>query len=135
MGNHWTIGFYRLDAHETPPSHMTPYANLLNHPSWKAKRQCVLARAKDQCEECGLSSSRLEIHHCYYRYGRLPWQYPDGSLLALCGDCHERRGKVELRFRMFMTGLKVGMLEALRTDYCRFSKAIEADANDALHRD
>jgi len=59
----------------------------------------------------------LEVHHCYYRYGRLPWQYPDGALLALCPHCHKSRTKAELRFRMFMTQLKTESLDQMRRDY------------------
>jgi hypothetical protein len=135
MGNHWNIGFYPLDTLETLPSHTAPYLQLLNHPRWKAKRQRILARAGEHCEECGRSVCAFEIHHCYYRYGRLPWQYPDGSLLALCGDCHKRRGKAEIRFRMFMTGLKVGMLEEIRRGTHRCAREAEANACDVLHRD
>jgi hypothetical protein len=117
LGNHWNIGFYRVeDAEELPPC-STPYSQLLRHSRWQAKRQRILSRSGGRCEECARESQALEVHHCYYRFGRLPWQYPDGALLAVCRDCHARRGKAELRFRMFMTRLKIGTLDQIREDY------------------
>jgi hypothetical protein len=117
MGHHWSIGFYPLDEVDALPSHSAPYSQLLRHLRWQAKRQRILSRSGGRCEECRTGSQSLEVHHCYYRFGRLPWQYPDGALLALCRDCHTRRGKAELRFRMFMTRLKVGTLEQIGKDY------------------
>lgn len=117
MGHHWNIGFYPLDEVEALPSHSAPYDQLLRHSLWQAKRQRILSRSSGRCEECGTEGQAFEVHHCYYRFGRLPWQYPDGALLALCRDCHPRRGEAELRFRMFMTHLKVGALEQIRKDY------------------
>lgn len=117
MGHHWNLGFYRLDEVRQMPSLGTSYSLLLRDPRWLAKRQRILSRCSGNCEECGSSGKGLEVHHCYYRYGRLPWQYPDGALLALCGDCHDRRGKTELRFRMFMPRLKLGTIERIRTTF------------------
>jgi 5-methylcytosine-specific restriction endonuclease McrA len=115
MGHHWNLGFYPLDRVEALPSHSVPYSQLLLHPRWQAKRNRILSRSGGHCEECGATQA-LDVHHCYYRYGRLPWQYPDGALLSLCRDCHARRGKSELRFRMFMTRLRTDALEQIRTD-------------------
>jgi hypothetical protein len=117
LGNVWNIGFYPLEGFETPPPPSTPYPQLLQDARWQAKRQRIISRSHGRCEECGGDGKRLEVHHCYYRYGRLPWQYPDGALLALCNDCHDRRGKAELRFRMFMTRLKLGTLEEMRKHF------------------
>ncbi len=123
MGHHWNIGFYPLDKTEALPSRATPYSELLRHSRWKAKRQRILSRSGRRCEECGANGQSLEVHHCYYRPNRLPWQYPDGALLALCRDCHTRRGKAELRCRKFMTRLKIGTLEQIRKDYREHTSA------------
>jgi len=29
------------------------------------------------------------VHHTYYVKGRLPWEYPNHSLITLCINCHE----------------------------------------------
>ncbi|HEY1661693.1 MAG TPA: hypothetical protein VGI03_04680 [Verrucomicrobiae bacterium] len=117
LGHHWNIGFYPIAEFATLPSPSASYSQLLQHPCWQAKRRRVLARSSGRCEECGAKGQSLDVHHCYYRYGRLPWQYPDGALLSLCHGCHDLRGRVELRFRMYMTRLKVGTLEQIRRDY------------------
>lgn len=123
MGHHWNIGFYPLDKVEVLPSHSAPYSELLRHSRWQAKRQRILSRSAGRCEECDAEAQSLDVHHCYYRFGRLPWQYPDGALLALCRGCHAKRGKAELRFRMFMTRVKVGTLEQIRKKYRDHTRA------------
>ncbi len=123
MGHHWNIGFYPAAELGALPPPSTPYFQLLGHPRWQAKRQRILTRSGGRCEECGAGGQVLDVHHCYYRYGRLPWQYPDAALLSLCRGCHEKRGKAELRFRMFMTRLKVGILEQMRRDYRQHTTA------------
>jgi hypothetical protein len=117
IGHTWNIGFYPLDKVEALPPRSTPYLQLLQDSRWQAKRQRILSRSDGRCEECGTEGQSFDVHHCYYRFGRMPWQYPDGALLALCRDCHAKRGKTELRFRMFMTHLKIGTLEQIRKDY------------------
>jgi len=117
IGHHWNIGFYPLDTVEALPPHSTPYTQLLRHSRWQAKRQRILLRSGGRCEECGDERQSLDVHHCYYRFGRLPWQYPDGAFLGLCRNCHAKRGKAELRLRMFMTRVKIGTLEQIRMEY------------------
>ena len=31
----------------------------------------------------------LHIHHTFYQEGRLPWEYPNESLITVCWKCHE----------------------------------------------
>ena len=86
---HCMIGFYPLDEVAPLPPANASYAELLNDPRWSEKRCRIIERSGGRCEECGSQDGRLEVHHCYYRFGRFPWQYPDASLLALCRDCHK----------------------------------------------
>jgi hypothetical protein len=37
----------------------------------------------------------LHVHHKYYQYGKLPWEYPDEALTTLCWNCHEELHKNE----------------------------------------
>ncbi len=70
---------------------MTPYSELLKDPRWQKKRLKVLEYAKWRCQFCGNKNDRtLHVHHSYYTRGKTPWQYPDGSLVALCDACHHR---------------------------------------------
>jgi hypothetical protein len=114
IGKHWNIGFYPLDPLPELLAASTSYAELLRHHNWIAKRDRILARSGVQCEECGTKGHPLHVHHCYYRMGRLPWQYPDGAFLSLCPACHKQRAQAELRFRMFMTRLRIDKLQQIR---------------------
>ncbi len=40
-------------------------------------------------------NTTLHVHHTYYKYDLLPWEYPDASLVTLCWFCHENLHKNE----------------------------------------
>jgi hypothetical protein len=121
LGHHWNMGFYPLDDWKPLPPPSMPYREKLKDPRWQRKRLRILSRSEQKCEECG-SSDNLEVHHCYYRYGREVWQYPDKALLALCRKCHELRGKVELDFRLFAQSLRTEELKTLQEmmNHCKY---------------
>jgi hypothetical protein len=117
MGHHWNIGFYPLDeVEEWPPlpPRNAPYTELLQDQRWEQKRNRIVDRARGHCEDCGRATDYFEVHHCYYRFNRYPWQYPDASLLALCRECHVARAKIELEWRGFMPRLKTRELQGLK---------------------
>lgn len=66
------------------------YSEQLKDERWKRKRLKILAYADDRCQICGAEQVPLQVHHSYYRDGMMAWEYPDGSLVALCDDCHGR---------------------------------------------
>ncbi len=43
-----------------------------------------------KCQICGAGNKTLNVHHSYYTKGKEPWQYPDGSLICICQDCHSQ---------------------------------------------
>lgn len=114
MGHHWNIGFYPLDNWPPLPPPNASYQEQLKDPRWQVKRKTILKRAKWRCEDCKTESPSLHVHHCYYRYGRHPWQYPNASFLALCPECHKKRGEEELTWRGFMPRMRTGELQTLR---------------------
>lgn len=67
------------------------YQEQLKDARWKRKRLKVLQYADHSCQICGAQNVSLQVHHSYYINGAMAWEYPDGSLVALCDDCH---GKV-----------------------------------------
>jgi len=68
---------------------MKTYAQLLKDPRWQKKRLEILERDEFSCQDCGDTESTLHVHHCYYETGKMPWEYPERSLVTLCESCHE----------------------------------------------
>ncbi len=114
FGNHWNIGFYELEDWPELPPLSASYGTLLKDARWREKRERIVKRCKGECENCNKKIA-LDVHHCYYRWGRYPWQYPDAALLALCRSCHKQRQDVELRFRTFMPRLKTDEIVTLQS--------------------
>ena len=85
------------------------YQRLLRNPLWQKRRLDVLNAANWRCQDAGCSNSEvpLEIHHCYYLYGKKPWDYPSDAFLALCEQCHEKRQQLE-------RDIKLQLLKCLR---------------------
>ena len=64
------------------------YKKLLKRPVWRKKTKAVIARSP-RCEKCGKTARFFAVHHRYYEYGRLPWDYPDEAYMVVCnGRCH-----------------------------------------------
>jgi len=65
------------------------YSEKLRDPRWQKKRPEILQRDDFHCRQCGDGLTTLHVHHCFYRQGFEPWDYPDESLVTLCANCHE----------------------------------------------
>ena len=114
LGHHWSLEFYPLEVWPSLPSANATYSELLRDSRWQAKRLTIIERAKGACDECHRADTGLEVHHCYYRFGRMPWQYPNDSLLALCRGCHINRNKAEMKLRGFLPKLQTTELGAIQ---------------------
>lgn len=116
MGHSWSYGFYyEGELEQTKVSKPASYSELLRDERWQRKRQNVKEKANNTCQDCG-SRKKLEVHHCYYKYGLDPWQYPIDSLRCLCSKCHELRGNIEmvLRARLAdLTTIELGLISNL----------------------
>lgn len=66
------------------------WKKLYDHPKWQEKRLEILNYAEFQCQLCGNKEEKLDVHHCRYRQGKKPWEYPNGWLVCLCRTCHEK---------------------------------------------
>lgn len=64
------------------------YYQDLEHPKWHTKRMVIINRDK-QCALCG-SHLNLQVHHTKYINGKRAWEYPNSTLVTLCGDCHQK---------------------------------------------
>lgn len=64
------------------------YTKLLRRREWRAKRNEIITKSP-RCQKCGRKGQRFAVHHRYYDYGRLPWDYPDEAFMVVCnGRCH-----------------------------------------------
>ncbi|HAF13076.1 MAG TPA: hypothetical protein DCK99_05120 [Blastocatellia bacterium] len=64
------------------------YAKLLKRREWREKKNEIIAKSP-RCQKCGRTGRRFAVHHSYYDYGRLPWDYPDEAYMVVCnGRCH-----------------------------------------------
>ena len=68
------------------------YAELLRDPRWQKKRLEIMQRDNFSCVICSSKDKTLHVHHCFYKKGADPWDYPNDSLVTLCFDCHEEEG-------------------------------------------
>ena len=113
MGHSWSYGFYfDEDIKEIQVARNITYSEKLRDIRWQEKRNSVKEKADFKCQDCG-SNKSLEVHHCYYRFGLEPWQYPIDSLRCLCSNCHEIRGKTEMELRARMADLTTKDLKVM----------------------
>lgn len=113
MGHSWSYGFYKdEDSVNHLPSNKISYSEKLRDQRWREKSLRKKEWAEFQCQDCS-TKKNLEIHHCYYRYGLEPWQYPLDSLRCLCSNCHKKRGALEMEFRAKLAEITTTDLEAM----------------------
>lgn len=93
------------------PSLQSSRTAQMQHWLWRHLGALVKDRAQGRCQDCGARTSELDAHHTYYRWGRLYWQYPPQSLLALCRRCHAHRHGVERKWRLLLAKLKASEIE------------------------
>jgi 5-methylcytosine-specific restriction endonuclease McrA len=51
------------------------YSQLLRDQRWQKKRLEIMQRDEFTCTRCYESEKTLNVHHCYYLYGKKPWDY------------------------------------------------------------
>lgn len=62
----------------------TAYHAYLRSPQWQAKRQRMLAKAKNRCQVCN-GTEQLQVHHRTYK--NIGSEYL-ADLVVLCRNCH-----------------------------------------------
>jgi hypothetical protein len=114
MGHSWSYGFYKDEGstNKLPLNKKLSYSEKLRDDRWKSKSLRKKEWAEFECQDCG-NKNNLEIHHCYYKYGLEPWQYPLDSLRCLCSICHKKRGALEMEFRAKLAEITTTDLEAM----------------------
>lgn len=113
MGHSWSYGFYKdEDSINHLPTKKSSYSEKLRDQRWQNISRRKKEWAEYKCQDCG-NENNLQVHHCYYRYGLEPWQYPMDSLRCLCDDCHKKRGALEMEFRAKLAEITTTDLEAM----------------------
>jgi len=79
----------RVRLPHLPQTWRQRYNAYMRSDEWRQVRQAALARAQQQCQECG-ERNRLEVHHLTYE--RLGRERPN-DLRVLCDSCHEEADK------------------------------------------
>lgn len=65
------------------------YAAKLRDPRWQKMRLEIMNRDGFRCQICFDTEKTLNVHHCKYKRGLQPWEYPPQSLVTLCEKCHK----------------------------------------------
>jgi hypothetical protein len=65
------------------------YSEKLQDPRWQKKRLEIMSRDGFECVNCFSKTNTLTVHHFYYISGRMPWEYPNGSMKTICRECHK----------------------------------------------
>jgi hypothetical protein len=117
LGDSWNLGFYGLELSGAT----APFSEEVKEKLWQRKRLTILKRGDNRCEECA-TTGQVEVHHCYNRSGRHPWQYPDAAVLALCKQCHTQRIRAETNFLLFQQSLRTEELTATQAmlAHCKY---------------
>lgn len=113
FGHSWNLGFYYDQTEKPKITKLLSYSEKLKDPKWLDKRELVKDNAEYKCQDCG-SLKSLEVHHCYYQFGREPWEYPLDAMRCLCRSCHERRGKLETVLRAKFADLNYDELDVFQ---------------------
>ena len=66
------------------------YLLQLSTSQWDSVRKLVYKRADYRCQLCGDSYVKLNAHHSFYDRSLMAWEYPLGSMIALCDPCHSK---------------------------------------------
>lgn len=102
------------------------YAELLEDPRWKAKRDEIIARDGAHCRFCGQMDD-LHVHHILYEENTDPWDYDESYLITVCGFCHNRihsqmqeNSKLKERSRFIEEDLVYKTIRYIATSYPKF---------------
>lgn len=76
------------------------YEQQLATPQWDHKRRCIIMRDNSNCRICSEHTTKPDVHHLKYIWGKMAWEYPDELLITVCRDCHE---DVESLKKLFST--------------------------------
>lgn len=98
------------------PRDNSAYLELLKHPFWQRRRLEIFQRDNFKCTNCTDTLSNLQVHHFYYKFDTMPWDYPDDALTTYCDLCHAKAEFIKYLHRFGLVYLrKVDKLEVADT--------------------
>lgn len=108
------------------------YQKLLKDGRWQRFREKKFESVGWHCERCGRAYGQdgLQVHHRFYEYGRLPWEYSLAETVCLCFGCHfaeHRRGRDSWKVnRAEIEDAKAALCEArVRGDWTFVGQVVE----------
>jgi hypothetical protein len=102
------------------------YSEKLQHPQWQKKRLQIMSRDGFQCVKCSSETNTLTVHHFYYVSGRMPWEYPGGSMATMCRKCHFEGHEDSHSFPTFFTSWELSAC-------CEIKRQIQMSQQDIDH--
>ena len=73
------------------PSNASTYEQQLDTYMWRRKRVEVFEYDDHTCQRCGYRAGLepcLQVHHTYYDFSRMAWEYNVVDMITLCENCH-----------------------------------------------
>lgn len=79
------------------------YKAQLESPEWAAFSTKVKSSCP-HCAHCRRSDRALSVHHVFYDWKRMAWEYSPGEVIVLCDVCHREMGEQLSVFRKHVFG-------------------------------
>lgn len=104
------------------------YFEQLKDPRWQRKRLEIMQRDEFACSCCASETKTLNVHHTYYERNVLLWDYPSGSLVTLCEDCHLRTEQSLRQLRLALADIDPTLVSGFALDFAH----LKTDKNEAF---
>ena len=94
---------------------MSDYSKHYKDSRWQQKRLEIMERDNWTCRSCGAKGEgvTLNVHHAYYKKGKMPWEYENKMLITWCEDCHEIRHEMNNDILLALSLANTGVYDAV----------------------
>ncbi len=106
------------------------FAEQIKHPNWQKKRLEVMEAAGWRCENCGATSTTLNVHHKQYIKGRMYWEYERHELECLCENCHKAHHEMQDGLKAMLAEVDLREAFALIAGFHHASDWVNEDNKD-----
>jgi hypothetical protein len=77
------------------------YQEQLKDPRWKSYAAAIKEQ-RNFCENCRRRDVRVEVHHLFYEWDRMLWEYEQEEVVVLCSSCHSEIHEELKKFRKYV---------------------------------